>query len=74
MRTSGPQDAMDMEWSVDHIHQDCLDLTCWIFLGLMYFCMNDMRAIRSLIDTLRIPSLDTRVCLSIVLRGIRLTS
>ena len=29
--------------------------------GLMYFCMDDMRAIRSLIDTLRIPSLDTRV-------------
>ncbi|KAF8158105.1 Rapamycin-insensitive companion of mTOR, N-term-domain-containing protein [Crassisporium funariophilum] len=28
--------------------------------GLMYFCMDDMRAIRSLIDTLRIPSLDTR--------------
>ena len=27
----------------------------------MYFCMDDMRAIRSLIDTLRIPSLDTRV-------------
>ncbi|KAJ7935708.1 Rapamycin-insensitive companion of mTOR, N-term-domain-containing protein, partial [Mycena leptocephala] len=28
--------------------------------GLMYFCMDNMRAIRSLIDTLRIPSLDTR--------------
>ncbi|EDR13794.1 uncharacterized protein LACBIDRAFT_309182 [Laccaria bicolor S238N-H82] len=28
--------------------------------GLMYFCIDDMRAIRSLIDTLRIPSLDTR--------------
>ncbi|KAF5382569.1 hypothetical protein D9615_002880 [Tricholomella constricta] len=28
--------------------------------GLMYFCMDDMRAIRSLVDTLRIPSLDTR--------------
>ncbi|KII86754.1 hypothetical protein PLICRDRAFT_43412 [Plicaturopsis crispa FD-325 SS-3] len=28
--------------------------------GLMYFCMNDMAAIRSIIDTLRIPSLDTR--------------
>ncbi|KAJ6537472.1 Rapamycin-insensitive companion of mTOR, N-term-domain-containing protein [Mycena sp. CBHHK59/15] len=28
--------------------------------GLMYFCMDNMRAIRSLVDTLRIPSLDTR--------------
>ena len=31
------------------------------FSGLMYFCLDDMRAIRSLVDTLRIPSLDTRV-------------
>ncbi|KAG2009933.1 ste16 [Coprinopsis cinerea AmutBmut pab1-1] len=28
--------------------------------GLMYFCLDDMRAIRSLVDTLRIPSLETR--------------
>ncbi|KAF8890018.1 Rapamycin-insensitive companion of mTOR, N-term-domain-containing protein [Gymnopilus junonius] len=28
--------------------------------GLMFFCLNDMRAIRSLIITLTIPSLDTR--------------
>lgn len=28
--------------------------------GLMYFCMDDMRAIRSIIDTLRIPSLENR--------------
>ncbi|KAF9475644.1 hypothetical protein BDN70DRAFT_883456 [Pholiota conissans] len=28
--------------------------------GLMFFCMDDMRAIRSLVDTLTIPSLDTR--------------
>ncbi|KAI0259840.1 Rapamycin-insensitive companion of mTOR, middle domain-containing protein [Gloeopeniophorella convolvens] len=28
--------------------------------GLMYFCMDDMRAIRALIDTLRIPSLESR--------------
>lgn len=27
----------------------------------MYFCMDEMRAIRSLVDTLRIPSLETRV-------------
>ena len=29
--------------------------------GLMYFCMNHMLAIRSIVDTLRIPSLETRV-------------
>ncbi|KAF8798977.1 hypothetical protein BYT27DRAFT_7236610 [Phlegmacium glaucopus] len=28
--------------------------------GLMFFCMDDMRAIRSLINTLQLPSLDTR--------------
>ncbi|XP_006462786.1 hypothetical protein AGABI2DRAFT_186649 [Agaricus bisporus var. bisporus H97] len=28
--------------------------------GLMYFAINDMQAIRSVIDTLRIPSLETR--------------
>ncbi|KIY71243.1 hypothetical protein CYLTODRAFT_140340 [Cylindrobasidium torrendii FP15055 ss-10] len=28
--------------------------------GLMYFCMEDMRALRSIIDTLRIPSLESR--------------
>ncbi|KAF9077790.1 Rapamycin-insensitive companion of mTOR, N-term-domain-containing protein [Rhodocollybia butyracea] len=28
--------------------------------GLMYFCMDGMRAIRSLVDTLKIPSLETR--------------
>ncbi|GLB38352.1 putative rapamycin-insensitive companion of mTOR, domain 5 [Lyophyllum shimeji] len=28
--------------------------------GLMYFCMDNMRAIRAVVDTLRIPSLDTR--------------
>lgn len=27
----------------------------------MYLAMNDMQAIRSVIDTLRIPSLETRV-------------
>jgi len=26
----------------------------------MYLCMNDMQAIRSLVDTLRIPNMDTR--------------
>ncbi|KIY45635.1 hypothetical protein FISHEDRAFT_66904 [Fistulina hepatica ATCC 64428] len=28
--------------------------------GLMYFCMEDMRGIRSLVDVLRLPSLETR--------------
>ncbi|KAI0322355.1 Rapamycin-insensitive companion of mTOR, N-term-domain-containing protein [Amylostereum chailletii] len=28
--------------------------------GLMYFCMDDMQAIRTLVDTLRIPSSETR--------------
>ncbi|KAH7885334.1 Rapamycin-insensitive companion of mTOR, N-term-domain-containing protein [Phlebopus sp. FC_14] len=28
--------------------------------GLMYFCMEDQRAIKSIVDTLRIPSLQTR--------------
>ncbi|KAI0036452.1 Rapamycin-insensitive companion of mTOR, N-term-domain-containing protein [Vararia minispora EC-137] len=28
--------------------------------GLMYFCIDDLRAIRALIDTLKIPSLETR--------------
>ena len=35
----------------------------------MFFCMDDMRAIRSLIDTLRIPSLENRVCLHFMLLG-----
>lgn len=33
-------------------------------IGLMYLSMNDMQAIRSLVDTLRIPSLDARVRLN----------
>ncbi|KAK0504126.1 Rapamycin-insensitive companion of mTOR, N-term-domain-containing protein [Armillaria luteobubalina] len=28
--------------------------------GLMYFCLHDMRALRSVIETLRIPSVETR--------------
>ena len=31
------------------------------FIGLIYFCMDSMKAIKTLIDTLRIPSLETRV-------------
>ena len=37
----------------------CTQLT--EYPGLIYFYMDDMRAIRSLIDTLRIPSLEPRV-------------
>lgn len=29
--------------------------------GLMYLCMDDMLALRSLVDILRVPSLDLRV-------------
>lgn len=40
----------------------CRSIVCMLrtWSGLMYFCMDDMRAIRSLIDTLRIPSLEPR--------------
>jgi Rapamycin-insensitive companion of mTOR, N-term len=38
-----------------------ISLDGMLCIGLMYFCMDDMRAIRSLVDTLRIPSLETRV-------------
>ena len=31
------------------------------FIGLIYFCIDDMKAIKTVIDTLRIPSLETRV-------------
>jgi rapamycin-insensitive companion of mTOR len=43
-------------------HQvDLIVLQLTKYQGLMYFCMDDMRSIRSLIDTLRIPSLEPRV-------------
>jgi hypothetical protein len=29
--------------------------------GLLYFCLHDMAAVRSIINVLRIPELDTRV-------------
>lgn len=56
-------DVENLEWYV-HVW-----LVTWLKLindwpGLMYFCMDNMSAIRSLIDTLRIPSLETRVSLS----------
>lgn len=40
----------------------CRSIVCMLrtWSGLMYFCMGDMRAIRSLIDTLRIPSFEPR--------------
>lgn len=31
------------------------------FTGLIYFSMDNMKAIKTVIDTLRIPSLETRV-------------
>jgi hypothetical protein len=49
-------------WSgmfIDQLGLITLQLT--EYQGLMYFCMDDMLAIRSLIDTLRIPSLEPRV-------------
>lgn len=36
-------------------------VTDFIFPGLMYLCIQDKRAIRSLIDCLRMPLLETRV-------------
>lgn len=32
----------------------------WTWSGLMYFCSHGMRAIRSLVDVIRLPSLETR--------------
>ncbi|KAG9315833.1 Rapamycin-insensitive companion of mTOR, N-term-domain-containing protein [Chiua virens] len=37
-----------------------IELMLRTWSGLMYFCMEDRRAIKSIINTLRIPSLDTR--------------
>ncbi|KAG7088365.1 hypothetical protein E1B28_012368 [Marasmius oreades] len=51
----GPEHAERMKSCVKVVQ---LMLRTWS--GLMYFCMDDMRAIRSLVDTLRIPSLETR--------------
>ncbi|KAF9267369.1 hypothetical protein L218DRAFT_977972 [Marasmius fiardii PR-910] len=51
----GPEHAERMKRCVKVVQ---LMLRTWS--GLMYFCMDDMRAIRSLVDTLRIPSLETR--------------
>lgn len=52
----------------------CLNLhsTCkggplmFLWPGLMYLCMDDMLAIRTLVNTLRIPSLETRVCIQVM--------
>ncbi|RDB17886.1 Target of rapamycin complex 2 subunit ste20 [Hypsizygus marmoreus] len=51
----GPDHADRMRGCTKIMH---LMLRTWS--GLMYFCMDDMRAIRSLVNTLRIPSLETR--------------
>jgi len=60
---SGVTDA----YGKDSEHQQrlkdiCRTIVCMLrtWSGLMYFCMDDMRAIKSLIDTLRIPSLEPR--------------
>jgi rapamycin-insensitive companion of mTOR len=37
-----------------------IELMLRTWSGLMYFCMEDQRAIKSIVNTLRIPSLDTR--------------
>lgn len=51
--------TMLRSWSGEHI-PNILDLILRA-AGLMYLCMNDMLAIRTLVDTLRVPSLDLRV-------------
>ena len=48
-----------------------------IFSGLMYLFLYDMQAIRSIIDNLRIPSLETRVrvilnCVECIMTKLRL--
>jgi Rapamycin-insensitive companion of mTOR, N-term len=48
-------------WSGMSKYTDLMFIDKTLCTGLMYFCMDDMRAIRSLVDTLRIPSLETRV-------------
>ncbi|TFY70661.1 hypothetical protein EVG20_g2351 [Dentipellis fragilis] len=63
MALSGVTDA----YGKDPTHADRLKGICRLigtmlrtWSGLMYFCMDDMQAIRALVDTLQIPSLDTR--------------
>ncbi|EIW81055.1 hypothetical protein CONPUDRAFT_90112 [Coniophora puteana RWD-64-598 SS2] len=51
----GPDHADRMRGSAKVIQ---LMLRTWS--GLMYFCMDQQQAIRSIVDTLRIPSMDTR--------------
>lgn len=60
---SGVTDAYgkDAEYA-DKLKGACKMITCMLrtWGGLMYFSMDNLRAIRALIDTLRIPSLETR--------------
>ncbi|KAF7968453.1 hypothetical protein HWV62_30533 [Athelia sp. TMB] len=51
----GPEHSERMRGCARVIH---LMLRTWS--GLLYFCMNDMLAIRSIVNTLTIPSLETR--------------
>ncbi|KAI0061413.1 hypothetical protein BV25DRAFT_1900415 [Artomyces pyxidatus] len=63
MALSGVTDAYGKD--PEHAHRIkgvCKIIACMLrsWSGLMYLCMDDMRAIRAIIDTLRIPSLETR--------------
>jgi rapamycin-insensitive companion of mTOR len=51
--------TMLRSWSGEYI-PNILDLISCA-AGLMYLCMDDMLAIRTLVDTLRVPSLELRV-------------
>jgi len=51
--------TMLRSWSGKHIRNILVLILC--APGLMYLCMDDMLAIRTLVDTLRVPSLELRV-------------
>ena len=53
-----------LEWCGYLLSPPCSNIWANEAIGLMYLAINDMQAIRSVIDMLRIPSLETRVCLS----------
>jgi len=51
--------TMLRSWSGEHILN--ISTLSSRVAGLMYLCMDDMLAIRTLVDTLRVPSLELRV-------------
>lgn len=51
--------TMLRSWSGEHIINTSALISR--IAGLMYLCMDDMLAIRTLVDTLRVPSLELRV-------------